>query len=116
MNSDAVEFWIVVAGGIAAGISWIIKTYSTFAKHVDVENHLTELREEIDKRFSAVQERVHKAIDELKHEVKQQGASDISRVKEVHARVDQILADNQKLILKVGELRGQVSNNKRPEL
>jgi hypothetical protein len=108
LNFENIEFWFVVAGGIAAGISWIIKTYSTFAKHVDVENHLAELRSEFDNRFSAVQERTNKALDELKDEIKAQGKSDVARVKEVHARVDGIIADNQKLILQVGELKGRV--------
>ncbi len=108
MNTSNVEFWFLVVGGIGGGISWIIKTYTTFAKHVDVEKHLDELRGEIDNRFTAVQERTNKVLDELKADVKEQGTADITRVKEVHTRIDSILSENRKLILQIGELKGQM--------
>lgn len=94
------EYWIILAGGVATFIGWVIKTYMTFAKQKDVDD-----------RFNAVQKRFTKAIDEIKSDAQKQIDVDKAMGKELHARIDKLLDQSQTLIMTVGEIKGALKRD-----
>jgi DNA anti-recombination protein RmuC len=105
--TNQIEFWILVSGFVITGIGWIVKTYTTFAKQSELEA----LNQSMDNRFSAVQDRINKTLDELKREIRSQGESDIEKVKEVHNRIDRMAEKNQTILLRIGELKGRLDKD-----
>jgi hypothetical protein len=106
VENKALEFWVVVSAAIVAAIGWVIKTYTTFAKQKTVDKEFAALEKSNDDRFSAVQSRLMKAIDEVKQETRAKGVADLAVAKELHKRIDKVLETAQTLAMTIGELKG----------